>query len=286
MFIIRFAERRIDQLLDSTILDYAPFSLDPVQFESEWSFLRSLTGRKKTAAPPPPISHSNSTTNILSLVGPKSPNGPLSPSQSQSALSSGRKFSSLKQTFGSKKHPTMNLLFSDGSVGAQTPSPEVLTSFLSALHSFLVMSDVNPALITQLWSQVYYWTGCACFTSFLPSSILTASACSGEIFNRIITRKKLLCRSRAVQINLNLSELGDWIAEVGLPSGIQSHLAPVRDLLNWLQVRFQIRVCERVWLMRHRSQLKCLSSITEFPDLVATIQSMRGINPLQVCVLT
>ena len=28
--------------------------------------------------------------------------------------------------------------------------------------------------------------------------------------------------------------------------------------------------------------LQCLSSITEFPDLVATIQSMKHINPLQV----
>jgi len=25
--------------------------------------------------------------------------------------------------------------------------------------------------------------------------------------------------------------------QVGLPKGIQSHLIPVRDLLNWLQVR-------------------------------------------------
>lgn len=31
--------------------------------------------------------------------------------------------------------------------------------------------------------------------------------------------------------------------------------------------------------------IQCLSSITEFPDLVATIQSMRGINPLQVRLL-
>ncbi|KXN83841.1 Dilute domain-containing protein C25B8.08 [Leucoagaricus sp. SymC.cos] len=241
VFIIRFAERRIDQLLDSTLLDYAPFSLDSVQFESEWSFLRSFTGRKKTSAPPPLISHSSSGTNIRSS-GPTSPNGSLSPSQSQPTVSA-RKFSSFKQTF-SKKQPTasLNSIFSDGAAGAQTPSPVDLTSFLSALHAFLVMNDVNPVMITQLWSQVFYWTGC-------------------EIFNRIITRKKYLCRSRAVQINLNLSELEDWISEAGLPNGVQNHFVTVRDLLNWLQ---------------------CLSSITEFPDLVATIQSMRGINPLQM----
>lgn len=31
--------------------------------------------------------------------------------------------------------------------------------------------------------------------------------------------------------------------------------------------------------------LQCLSSITEFPDLIATIQTMRHINPLQVTFL-
>lgn len=39
-----------------------------------------------------------------------------------------------------------------------------------------------------------------------------------------------------MQINLNLSALEDWIAEVGLPIGVQTHFGPVKDLLNWLQV--------------------------------------------------
>jgi len=46
------------------------------------------------------------------------------------------------------------------------------------------------------------------------------------------------CRSRAVQIAMNLSTLDEWIEDMGLPTGIQNHFAPVRDLLNWLQVRF------------------------------------------------
>ena len=154
MFIIRFAERRIDQLLSSTILDYAPSSLDSVQFESEWFFLRSFTGRKTiTTAPPPPTSHSGSNASVRS---------PTSPTISQSQSS--RKFSSLKPTFASSKRQQgvqLNTLFSNGVSSAQAPSPADLMSFLTALHSFLVMSDINPALITQLWSQVFYWTGCA-----------------------------------------------------------------------------------------------------------------------------
>jgi hypothetical protein len=44
-------------------------------------------------------------------------------------------------------------------------------------------------------------------------------------------------RSRAFQISLNLVVIEEWIEEMGLPTGVQVHFAPVRDLLNWLQVR-------------------------------------------------
>jgi len=36
---------------------------------------------------------------------------------------------------------------------------------------------------------------------------------------------------------MNVSVLEQWVGEMGLPKGVQSHFAPVRDLLNWLQVR-------------------------------------------------
>ena len=45
-------------------------------------------------------------------------------------------------------------------------------------------------------------------------------------------------RSRALQISMNLTVIEEWIEEMGLPAGVQVHLAPVRDLLNWLQVRW------------------------------------------------
>jgi hypothetical protein len=76
---------------------------------------------------------------------------------------------------------------------------------------------------------------------------------SGEIFNRILTRKKYLCRyvlvsgvlfwcsfakvrSKAVQIGMNLVVLEEWVEDMGLPRGIVSHLTPVKDLLHWLRV--------------------------------------------------
>lgn len=35
---------------------------------------------------------------------------------------------------------------------------------------------------------------------------------------------------------MNLAVLEDWIDEMDLPTGVQSHFLPVHDLLNWLQV--------------------------------------------------
>ncbi|KAJ7492702.1 hypothetical protein FB451DRAFT_1219300 [Mycena latifolia] len=216
VFIIRFAERRIDQLLDAALLDYSPLAseFDSVQFESEWSFLRPFTGKKK--APPAP------SATIRIPPTPPSPNRPASPSGSISASTS-RGFSSLKQSFSraraSSAATPVQSLFSDP---PPPPSPADVTSFLTALHTLLTLSDVNPALTTQLWSQVMYWTSC-------------------EIFNRILTRKKYLCRSRAVQIGMNLSALEEWVGQMGLPRGVQSHFNPVRDLVNWLQMRRAVR---------------------------------------------
>ncbi|KIM48286.1 hypothetical protein M413DRAFT_62585 [Hebeloma cylindrosporum] len=240
VFIIRFAERRIDQLLDVTILSYVPLAseFEAVQFESEWSFLRPFTGKRKA----PPVSPNGK--NVVPTP-PTSPHRSLSPTRNQPTVSSSgsRGFSSLRQTItrarGQSSAPSISSAFQES---PPSPSPFDLTSFLTSLHTLLVLSDINPAITTQLWSQVIYWTSC-------------------EIFNRVITRKKYICRSRAVQISMNLTAIEEWIEEMGIPSGIQIHLAPLRDLLNWLQ---------------------SLSSISEFPELVATIQSMKHINPLQM----
>lgn len=43
-------------------------------------------------------------------------------------------------------------------------------------------------------------------------------------------------RSRAIQIGMNISVIEEWITQMELPRGLGSHFAPVRDLLNWLQV--------------------------------------------------
>ncbi|KAL1754670.1 DIL domain-containing protein [Schizophyllum commune] len=246
VFIIRFAERKIDELMDAALLDHSPLAseFESVQFESDqWSFFRSF-GSKKRGAP----SNVHSSASSIRSNGPSAPPSPrqppMSPTSATTTLtpSSSRGFQSLRQTIGrgrANSSTPLHLLFAESQ---STPTPESITAFLTALHTLLVLSGVNPALTTQLWSQIMYWTSC-------------------EVFNRIITRKKYLCRSRAVQMGMNISVIEEWVGQMGLPRGVQSHFAPVRDLLNWLQ---------------------CLSSITEFPNLIATIQTLKAINPLQM----
>ncbi|KAH8102551.1 DIL domain-containing protein [Cristinia sonorae] len=239
VFIIRFAERRIDEMLDTALLDYSPLSsdFDSVQFEGEWSFLRTFAGKKKANGTPSPAK-SSGVEGTLSR----------SPSPPPIALLSSKpgSFASLRQTFSRARNSgsttPLQSLFTDTPPAPTTPSPQDIISFMTSLHTLLTLSDINPAIITQFWSQVMFWTAC-------------------ETFNRILTRKKYLCRSRALQINMNLSVIEEWVGKMGLPRGIGSHFAPVRDLLIWLQ---------------------CLSSITEFSNLIATIQNLRRLNPLQM----
>lgn len=241
VFIIRYAERRIDQLLDAAILDNSPVAseFESVQFESEWSFLRPFSAKKKSVANTPNHGTPKNSTPSSPPFLPSRPPSP-SPLSLGPAPVTPKGFSSLRQTLSRAKTPST--AFNTHSDVPQTTGLRDMTSFLTALHTLLTLSDVNPVLMIQFWSQVMYWTSC-------------------EIFNRILTRKKYLCRSKAVQIGMNLVVLEEWIENMGLPRGIASHLIPVRDLLNWLQ---------------------CLSSITDFSNLVATIQTMKNINPLQM----
>jgi hypothetical protein len=155
VFIIRFAERRIDQLLDDTILIYAPLGSESetIQFESEWSFLRPFSAKRK-GGQSSPGSRSNAPSS------PSTPHLPISPSKSQATVpsSASRGLSSLRQTLSRVRGQSTSLysLFQDSS----HPSPLVLISFLTSLHTLLVMSNINPVIITQLWSQVMYWTSC------------------------------------------------------------------------------------------------------------------------------
>ncbi len=168
VFIIRYVERRTDQLLNAAILDYSPLpsEFDGIQFESEWSFLRSLTPKRKQV-PGPTVPH---------LVKNGIPHSPSLPSRSTSPVPSSpppshRSFASLKQSFsrsrgGSSSAPIQSM-FQDTQPSASGPDPSDVTSVFDALQMYLILSGTNPALITQMWSQVFYWMACESLLRFL-----------------------------------------------------------------------------------------------------------------------
>jgi hypothetical protein len=136
-------------MLDSAILDYlSPSSqAEDVQFESEWSFLKSFS--KKKQPPSTALDSANSTRARSATLTPSSSGGTPTLQTIRNTISRGRTPTSTP----------LQAIFTDGPA---PPSPMDVLAFTTALHSFMAKSGVNPALITQIWSQVMYWTACEC----------------------------------------------------------------------------------------------------------------------------
>jgi hypothetical protein len=112
-------------------------------------------------------------------------------------------------------------------------SPRNITSLLSSTLFVLDLYDVHSVIATQIMSQLLYWL-------------------SAEIFNRIMSNKRYLARTKAMQIRMNISQLEDWARtnnrapehfENGslnatgenIIEAARKHLASVVQLLQWLQ---------------------------------------------------
>ncbi|KAL4949451.1 hypothetical protein BDW69DRAFT_74962 [Aspergillus filifer] len=139
-------------------------------------------------------------------------------------------------------------------------SPRNITSLLSSTLFVLDLYDVHSVITTQILSQLYYWLG-------------------AEIFNRILSTKRYLARTKAMQIRMNVSTLEDWARtnnrqpehyENGSTTSTgdstmdsaRKHLAPVIQLLQWLQ---------------------CFSSLGEdYESLVNTLLQLQDVTPAQL----
>ncbi|KAK4190003.1 hypothetical protein QBC35DRAFT_491740 [Podospora australis] len=141
------------------------------------------------------------------------------------------------------------------------PSPRNVTSLLSSTLFVLDLYDVHSVITAQITSQLIYWLG-------------------AELFNRIMSNRKFLARTKAMQIRMNISALEDWIRannrqpehyERGemrstgetIMDASKRHLAPLIQLLQWLQ---------------------CLSSLQadDLEALVGTLQQLRSLSPQQM----
>lgn len=160
-------------MLDAALLDYSPLSseFDSVQFESEWSILRTFQSTKKKPAPLPSTPTPGSPVIKGNVGTPNSADPSRPPTPPSNAQT---KFASLRQTFGRSRPPSGGLPSSVASDPPPPLSPQDVTSFLTALHTLLTQADINPALIVQLWSQVMYWAACKPFHPLRALSLCSA----------------------------------------------------------------------------------------------------------------
>lgn len=288
VFIIRDAERRIDKVLDAAMLDHEAIpGFDEVRFEGEWKFMKTLAGSVKgigqggslgqgmSSSPskaslsqlfgsgrredlPSPSNPGTNTPEAMRLssspsIGNGRPTHPFGPATighsgfrtagggggGGSGEGSPRK-GALGDSFRAIREVSYNASATDL---LNAPSPRTITSLLSSTLQVLQFYEINPAIIIQALSQIFFWVGC-------------------ELFNRVISRKRYLCRSRAIQIRMNVSALEDWARSNALPLGIvHAHLSPLSQLISWLQ---------------------CQSSLQEFDGLIATMQGLKALTPVQM----
>lgn len=139
-------------------------------------------------------------------------------------------------------------------------SPRNITSLLSSTLFVLDLYDVHSVIMTQILSQLLYWL-------------------SAELFNRIMSTRRYLARTKAMQIRMNVSTLEDWartnnrqpehyengsLTSTGetTVNAARRHLAPVIQLLQWLQ---------------------CFSSLgDDHESLVTTLLQLQQLAPIQL----
>jgi hypothetical protein len=142
---------------------------------------------------------------------------------------------------------------------AQT-SPRNITSLLSSTLFVLDLYDVHSVITSQIIAQLFYWLG-------------------AELFNHVMTTKRYLSRTKAMQIRMNVSVLEDWarsnnrqpehyengssiMTGESVVDAARRHLSPVIQLLQWLQ---------------------CFTSLGEdHESLVGTLTQLQRLSPTQL----
>ncbi|KAG1452971.1 hypothetical protein G6F56_007682 [Rhizopus delemar] len=119
-------------------------------------------------------------------------------------------------------------------------SPSSVTHLLTSILYVLQSYKVHQTITTQVLSQLFYFFSC-------------------ELFNRILINKRFLCRSRALQIRMNLSVIEEWIRQQALP--FESFLTPVVQMIQLLQ---------------------CVSQLVDLMDFINTINTFDLLNSVQI----
>lgn len=244
VFVIRDMERRIDKVIDAAMLDHDSIpGFEDVRFEGEWNFIKTLTGSVKRAnqsTTASPLQKRPLSQLFSSDTAPSLPSTPSSSSRRGAPSISIAPVTPMSLSIMDLKEVSHDASASDL---LAKPLPRTITLLLTSTLHILQLYEVNPSIIVQALSQVFYWVGC-------------------ELFNRVIHQRRYLCKSKAMQIRLNISALEDWVKTNALPlSIVNQHLSKLNQLVSWLL---------------------CQSSLTEFDGLIATMQGLRDLSPSQL----
>ncbi|EMR10654.1 hypothetical protein PNEG_01353 [Pneumocystis murina B123] len=143
-----------------------------------------------------------------------------------------------------------------------TPSPLLITILFSSIFFILDVYHVHFVIFKQVVNQIFYWF-------------------NAELFNRIITKKGYLSRSKAVNIRLNISVIEDWARvnncqfqkkmhikslnsrykSFDIYDSFKSHIAPLVQLLQWLQ---------------------CLTSLNSIENIETTVDTLNLLTSTQL----
>lgn len=121
-------------------------------------------------------------------------------------------------------------------------SPQSVTKLLTNIQSTLQAYHVPPAIEIQAMAQFFHYLSC-------------------ELFNRVLAYKRYLCRSKALQLRMNLSAMEEWLRINHLPPSLNNAFEPLVQLLQLLQ---------------------CLSQMNDIIIFSSTVQTFDKLNPLQV----
>lgn len=248
---VRDIEQRINGMLDTSMLEHESIpGLGDVRFEGDWNLIKTIRGSVKGNSQDghSPVKNKSGTSRrplsqIFAQWVDSGASGDSSVSAKDTPMSRGD--SNGLQRPGSRglvRKSVANLKKSFEDAEKQL-SPRSVTTILNSALQLMQLYETNPATIIQMLSQVFYWLG-------------------AELFNRVLGNKRWLCRSRAMQLKLNVSALEDWARTNALPlSIVASHLAPLNQLISWIS---------------------CQSSLRDLPALVHTLQGLPRLTPPQM----
>ncbi|KAI9299985.1 DIL domain-containing protein [Cunninghamella echinulata] len=252
------SEKRMDKILEPSILDYGSNDSESIEFADDWQrfFRRRHSSRRQSSlmstqssssSAHSPSNNNNYTDNIPSLAQVaqeyQQSDTTTSPFHHY-RLSTDTTYSSFQQ----QQQPVPSSPSSLFSASSCTLSPHSITSLLSSILYVLQSYEVHPDIIKQAFSQFFHFM-------------------SSHLFNQILDNKKYMCRSKAMDIRMNMCTIENWVRDQQeLFHPLISYFMPLIQLLQLLQ---------------------CISHIDDLDTFKNTLTMFELLNPLQIkrCVL-